>query len=218
MYSFLIAVIAFLALFGLPPSSYPATVTAHTGAVRTEDNTLRSVKAGLACGADIIEVDVRFFPDGMPALGHDELGPESVLLEAVFKLMRRYPSVSVNLDMKEKTHIPRMVELAVQYGVEDRAFMTGMGRNDCVAWRDCGLPYYLNSTDVAAAKEVGAMGVNINFRDCTEELVQSAHEEGLLVSVWTVDEEPDMREMLQLDVDNITTRKPIILRRIMACA
>ena len=214
----LVAIIAFLALLGLPPGSYKATVTAHAGAVNTEDNTLRSVIAGLASRADIIEVDVRFFPDGTPALGHDALTPESVLLADVFKRMLAYPSVSVNLDMKEKTHVPRIAELVAQYGLEGRVFMTGLGKNDCVNLRDCGLPYYLNSTDVAAAKQVGALGVNIGFESCTEELVQSAHGEGLLVSVWTVNEKPDMLTVLRLGADNITTRKPILLRRVMAYA
>jgi len=41
------------------------------------------------------------------------------------------------------------------------------------------------------------------------------HENGLFVSVWTVNENIDMVRMLALSVDNITTRNPCKLKLII---
>jgi len=193
------------------------TITAHTGALRTKPNSLQSVKAALACGADIFEVDVRFTPDGTPALGHDKAGARSPTLEAVFELMQGH-TTRINLDMKETSGVARMAELVAQYGLQGRAFMTGIAEKNVPAVRDCGLPYYLNSSDLAAAVELGALGPNIYHMTCSEKLVRLAHEKGLVVSVWTVDRRSAMQSMLRLGVDNITSRKPDVLRKVMGHA
>ena len=191
------------------------SITAHAGALNTEDNTIDSVRAALACGADIFEVDVRFLADGAPALGHNHVGPGSARLEDVFALMQGC-AAHINLDMKETAHVPRMAELVAQYGLQGRAFMTGLFKADCAALRDCGLPYYLNGADPAAARDLGTLGVNINYRQCTRRLVRVAHELGLLVSVWTVNSPRTMRKLLRRGVDNITTRRPDLLLEITA--
>ena len=42
------------------------TITAHTGCEGTPDNSLDSIRAGVAAGADIVEIDLHFLPDGTP--------------------------------------------------------------------------------------------------------------------------------------------------------
>jgi len=190
------------------------SVTAHAGALGTKPNTLDSVRAALSSGADILEVDVRFLADGTPALGHNKAGPESAKLEDVFALMQGHET-QINLDMKETAHVPRMAELVAQYGLQGRAFMTGLSASACAALRGCGLPYYLNGANPAAANKLGALGVNINFRQCTKKLVRDTHALGLLVSAWTADSPRAMRKMLRRGADNITTRHPDALMEII---
>jgi len=190
-------------------------ITAHSGALQTKDNTFESIKAGLAfVGEGCIEVDVRFLPDGTPALDHDRVDQNSVKLEAVFELMQGYKG-SINLDMKEHSNISAMVKLVDTYGLQGRAFMTGLSKDSCAALRDCGLPYYLNASDAKAAKELGAIGVNIFYKICSKRLVRRAREHGMKVSVWTVNKPRTMKKMLTLGVDNITTRCPDLLQEIM---
>ncbi|MCL2494821.1 MAG: glycerophosphodiester phosphodiesterase [Oscillospiraceae bacterium] len=189
------------------------TVTAHAGALDTVPNSIESVRACLACGADILEVDVRFLPDGEPALGHNSVGPGGARLEEAFALLGE-GDMQINLDMKEKSGIPRMAELVIQYGLQGRAFMTGMHKKHCVAYRDCGIPSYINSAKIDDATEAGALGLNISYKKCTKRLVRKAHEAGLLVSVWTVNRPKDMRKMLRFGADNITTRRPGLLLEI----
>jgi glycerophosphoryl diester phosphodiesterase len=42
----------------------------------------------------------------------------------------------------------------------------------------------------------------------TEELVQAAHERGLMVNVWTCDDVDKMRELVDFGVDGICTNVP----------
>jgi len=190
------------------------SITAHTGALNTKPNTLDSVRAALSSGADIFEVDVRFLPDGTPALGHNKVDAGSARLEEVFALMQGC-TIQINLDMKETSNIPRMAELVARYGLQDRAFMTGLSKSACAALRSCGLPYYLNGASPTAALKLGALGVNINFRQCTKRLVRDAHAQGLLVSAWTADSPRTMHKMLRRGADNITTRHPDVLLEII---
>ena len=45
--------------------------------------------------------------------------------------------------------------------------------------------------------------------------VQRAHDLGMKVNVWTVDLAPEMRHLIDLGVDVITTNKPLTLRRVI---
>lgn len=46
-------------------------------------------------------------------------------------------------------------------------------------------------------------------------LVRHAHRTGVEVHVWTVDSEPEMRELLDMDVDGIITDRPDLLREVL---
>ena len=46
-------------------------VTAHSGCENTPENSLESMVAGIAAGADTVEIDVRATRDGTPILMHD---------------------------------------------------------------------------------------------------------------------------------------------------
>ena len=53
------------------------------------------------------------------------------------------------------------------------------------------------------------------LRIVTPELVRAAHERGLRVDVWTIDEEPAMRRLLGFGVDGIMTDRPDVLTRVL---
>lgn len=44
------------------------TVTAHSGCLHLEDNSISAMAAGYAAGAEIVEFDLNFRQDGTPAL------------------------------------------------------------------------------------------------------------------------------------------------------
>lgn len=207
------------------------TITAHTGCMNTDDNSITSMRAGVANGAQIIEFDVNFTADGTPVLAHDEPKGDELLLEDAFEFLARNISIRANVDMKSTANMPEVQKLADKYGVTNRIFFTGINAEDVEAVRK-GCPrikYYLNvdvdkdkNTDseyiktlVANVKKAGAIGINFNYKNASSDIVKAFHANTLYVSVWTVDDKLSMYEMLEIAPDNITTRKPDMLNEII---
>lgn len=206
------------------------TITAHTGCEKTPDNTIEAVKKAFESGADIFEVDVNFDKNGTPVLSHDKpVGKEPQLCE-VFELMEENKDILCNLDIKATDNLKAVYDLAEKYNVCERVFYTGINEGFVdAAKRDTPeMPYYLNLSVERPKKQTdeymlsivnkvinsGAIGINCNFRNVTPHLVETFHQNKLLVSVWTVNKKRKMFRMMKMNPDNITTRKPVLLRKI----
>lgn len=204
------------------------TVTAHTGCLNTKANTLASIVAGFASGADIVEIDIRFRADGEPILTHNKLSGEeeqnAVLLADAFDLIRQFPDKKVNLDLKETSNMPFLQLLAEEKGVLEQVFFTGVFPDFVPSVRQGApkIPYYLNInysaflarfswyTDrmIKKAKQLGAIGLNLNKTGCTPNLIRKTHDANLLVSVWTITDIPAAQKYLAMQPDNITCKNP----------
>ena len=68
---------------------------------------------------------------------------------------------------------------------------------------------------VEKVKNAGAIGINFNYKSASKELVEVFHENGLSVSIWTVNNEYNMYKILSFGPDNITTRNPDELSKII---
>ncbi|MCL2512424.1 MAG: glycerophosphodiester phosphodiesterase [Oscillospiraceae bacterium] len=209
------------------------TVTAHAGALGTEPNTYGSIKTLLEWGADIIEADLRFNDEGTPVLAHDAVknGQETPLLSDIFGLLKNYVT-QMNIDVKESRNLAEARRLAEEAGIIDRVFFTGISEGTVpAAQKDApGIPYYLNKeldekkleyydylqSLADKVKELGAIGLNINYKYVSKELVDTMRENGLLVSVWTADSKRAMVKALAAGADNITTRHPDVLSWLIA--
>ena len=199
------------------------TVTAHTGCEGTKDNSLDAITLGYGCGADIVEFDLNFASDGVPVLSHDEPRGNEVTLDDAFALVAGYKGLKVNVDVKNPLDLTKVKELAGTHGILDRIFFTGIDTQwaEIVKEQTPDIAYFLN-TDIdksridekayieeliAAVKQAGAVGLNINYNGCSRLMVDMLHSEGLKVSVWTVNKKSAMRKVLTYGCDNITTRK-----------
>lgn len=207
------------------------TYTAHTGCMDTKDNSLEAIEAGVKHGAGIVEFDLRFLPDGTPVLSHDRPKGTEPTLDEAFKKVSEYPHIKVNVDVKETKNLGAVYPLAQKYGIEDRIFYTGIDLSFVDAARKDSpqVSYYLNYSIkkpkqqtpeylqelVNIVKSAGAVGININKGNATKELVDVFRQNGLLVSIWTVNKETDMYKILRLSPDNITTRNPQKLGEIL---
>ncbi len=207
------------------------TITAHTGCMGTNENSLKSMHAGANNGADIIEFDVHFTEDGAPVLSHDEPKGDEVGLEEAFDYLAHNKGLKANVDMKSTKNMAEIQKLADKYGVTKQIFFTGIKLEDVEAVKkNCPrISYYLNvdvdkerNTDVEyinslvnEVKDSGAIGINFNYKSASAELSKYFHSNKLLVSVWTVDDKLDMYEALETMPDNITTRKPDVLCEII---
>lgn len=205
------------------------TITAHAGALNTVENTEDSLRACLEfIGQGVVEVDLRFSPEGKPVLSHHAPpGEDAYSLESFFAMARDYEA-GINLDLKEAGgNLAAVRGLIGRYDMAGRAFFTGLRSAGHVrAVRRCGVPWYLNvylphwvpfaaTVMTLRAKALGAVGLNMPHKCCGPAVMRAARKCGLLVSVWTVDGPEDMARMLRLGVDNITTRRPDALKDLM---
>lgn len=94
-------------------------ITAHSGCENTPDNSLESVRTGIALGADFVEVDVRLDPTGAPRLTHDMPAAYDALLtiEDAFRAVAAAPRCGVNCDLKESAALRPALALADRCGV-----------------------------------------------------------------------------------------------------
>ncbi len=207
------------------------TYTAHTGCVNTKDNSLEAIEAGEKFGADIVEFDLNFLPDGTPVLSHDKPKGKEVTLEEAFKKVSEYENLKANVDVKNVQNLKAVYPLAQKYGLENRIFYTGITTEFLEAVRKDSpeISYYLNASVVKPGKQTpeyleglvkkvkdsGAVGINFNKDHATKKLVDAFHENDLEVSIWTVNKKRKMYKILLLKPDNITTRRPDKLQEIL---
>lgn len=200
------------------------TVTAHTGCLGTAPNTVDSMVQGVAAGANIIEFDLRFNEDGEPVLSHDAPTKNAIHLKKAFKFLSEHKNIKANVDVKDTSHLEKVSQIAAEYGVTDQIFFTGIFEKDVpeVIKLCPQIPYYLNfnvalskkrnisyiANIVETVKNCGAVGINIHYKGASKQLVKAFHNEGLLVSLWTVNSRYQFYKTLKLCPDNITTKRP----------
>lgn len=208
------------------------TVTSHTGCEKTKDNSIESVDKAIESGADIFEVDVSFDKNGKPVLSHDAPKGNEPSLEEVFKKLSKQKKIKCNLDIKFTDNLKEIVFLAKEYSVLDKIFYTGI-KDEFVESAKTETPeisYYLNvnlipkkkqtkeylDSLVGKVRESEAIGINCNYKNVTPELVEVFHQNNLLVSLWTVNSRFKMLKVIKMKPDNITTRKPVLLRKLLS--
>lgn len=68
---------------------------------------------------------------------------------------------------------------------------------------------------ISAASEAGHSAINPWDALVNQELVAMAHDNGLAVNVWTVDDPTRIKELQQFGVDSIITNKPDLCREVL---
>ena len=207
------------------------TVTCHAGSFSTKPNSLESVDVAVKWGADIVEFDVSFRPDGTAVIIHDSAPSmnQGILLDDALKIVASVDKCMINLDIKSTANLPEVDKLVNKHGLFERVFYTGVFED----WVDkvkttSDISYYLNhkitaeeaksidmiNSVINKTKSCGAIGINSNYKFATKEFTDIAHQNGLLVSLWTVNKIKDMVKVIEMQPDNITTKKPDILKSI----
>ncbi|MBQ6266834.1 MAG: glycerophosphodiester phosphodiesterase [Clostridia bacterium] len=209
----------------LPPA---LTVTYHAGALGTQDNSLDSIRTAVEHGAQIVEFDVSFRPDGTPVIIH-ALHPgadEGALLADALAIVAESADCRINLDLKSTANLPAVDKLVKEAGLFERVFYTGVS----MLWartvrRNSEIPYYLNFSNmrtragiaalIGLLKLTGALGLNANHGGANAAEVAALHRHGLQASFWTLNNLPDMLRILDTAPDNITTRRPDLLEALL---
>lgn len=205
-------------------------ITAHTGADGRPDNSLEFVAYALKCGVDTLEVDVRRKADGSLAIGHDEVTADAPPLSEVLRMTGTHCGMKINCDLKEPGLEPDVCRLAKTAGLSDRLILSGMVDAFCPV---PGAEVYLNleeyvpnlylsyreipNFELEAAEEItavcakaGVHTVNAYQGLVTRRFAESLAGNGIGLSVWTVNDDLELKWFLDLGVQNITTRKPAL--------
>ncbi len=218
----------FAAVYDLPEGF---TVTYHAGAMHTPANSIYSVKAAIEADARVVEFDVSFRPDGTPVIIHnaEPNNSQGVFLDNALEVVAEHPTCKINLDIKSTKNLGAVDELVKLYGLTERVFYTGVFEDWVETVKNNSeIPYYLNynisseeATDEKILQSVadkvkgyGAIGINSNFKYATKAFVEVMHKNGLLVSLWTVNEPKAMSKVLETCPDNITTKRPELLKQL----
>ena len=122
--------------------------------------------------------------------------------------------------------------LAEECGVLGQVFLTGVFKSEVERVRADApmIPYYLNINInpflkysvsyahrlVKSVQQLGAVGMNCNHMNATHLLVHTFHKHDLLVSIWTVRSDSQMKKVLRLAPDNMTTTLPDLARQAVA--
>ncbi len=65
------------------------------------------------------------------------------------------------------------------------------------------------------ARYIKADVISPYYKECDSEMIEKAHENGLLIVPWTIDNPEEMTEFINMGVDGIVTDYPDVLRKIL---
>ena len=149
-------------------------------------------------------------------------------LDEYLSASKAYPELKLVFELKSKgdpdyeaVAIPASIEAIWRYGVADRVEFISFSLSACETFAKA-MPKnrveYLGG-DIAPAElyEKGITGIDYHYSvfDKHPEWVAEAHELGMIVNAWTVNSERDIKRMLALGVDHITTNEPELAQRLI---
>jgi glycerophosphoryl diester phosphodiesterase len=228
------------------PTAPPTVIAHRgASAAHPPGNTIDAFAAAGPLGATWVELDVRRTADGALAVHHDAHLPEGPAISRLRadELPAWVPLLEVALDACaglgvniEIKNMPDDPDFDEARSVADRVVAVA-------ETRDALQPLLVSSFDIATIERVRALApalptaflvvdpavssidaaaggghaaIHPWYPAVTAEVVARAHDLGLTVNVWTVDDPDDIRRMADLGVDGIVTDVPDVAVRVLA--
>lgn len=147
-------------------------------------------------------------------------------LEEVFKLVKEH-GVMLNIELKtDVIHYEAIEEdvisLIHQYELKNQILISSFNPESIRICKEIdasiktGLLYYQPIENVIeVAKSLKADAIHPDLRLVSEALIKEAHEQGIIVNVYTVNSPIHMRKLIQAEVDGIFTDYPALLKEII---
>ena len=205
------------------------------------ENTLTSFKKAIEIGVNAVELDVRRTKDNQLVVIHDAdikrtTNGEGLVSELTLAQIKSFsmeggektPTLQEALDFLDKK-VKVLVELK-EVGVEEQVLSLvqtkGLEKNVVIisfleeALRrvrelnksiETGLIYAKHSNPVESALELKANYLVALYRFTHTTNIKKAHEKGLKIIVWTIDNPEEAKEFAKKGVDGIASDKPDIL-------
>ncbi|HWP68592.1 MAG TPA: glycerophosphodiester phosphodiesterase [Rectinemataceae bacterium] len=228
---------------GTLPNSRESFVAAFSSKADIVEADIRSTRDGIAVLThdDVLSIDGSA-PVKVGGLDWAEIGAlvDSGRADGIMRLemyldlaaeldstIRGGASTVLNLDIKEAAILGAVAKLVRDRGLGSKVLFSGLELDGLRKAREtlAGLRYLFNADagDEAAcgrvcsiAAEFGCAGINLEWMKASRFFVHSARDAGFQVMLWTVDKVEDMKTILNLSPDSITTNRPDILAHMMA--
>ena len=197
------------------------TITAHTGAYNTPDNSMESLEKAIEHGDASFEIDVRQRPNGTIVMSNEIINTNSDGTEITAAFQRvKETDMHLNLDIRETRVLKNLHDLIVDYSLTDRVTLTGIEvfQANKVKENCPGVEYYVNYMPsriniftedyqqkiIDMLEKTGAIGINCNYKYASRTLSNLLHKNGYKLSIWTVDRKYQIKRALVNTADNIT--------------
>ena len=147
------------------------------------------------------------------------------------ELLETLPDVRINVESKRPEVAGPLVETIRRCGAEHRVLVAAEFEHTRRAARGYGGPWGASRRDVTRAWVMHVTGLGAFHRPTydilqiperfgvltlvTRRFVEAAHGWNVPVHVWVVDDEADMRRLLELGVDGIQTDRPDVAARVL---
>ena len=149
-------------------------------------------------------------------------------LDEYLAASKEYPDMKLVFELKSKgdptyesVALPACVEAINRQGVADRVEFISFSLSACQEFARLmpkNIVEYLGG-EIAPAElyKMGIKGIDYEYNVFYEhpEWIGEAHKLGMVVNTWTVNKEEDMRKLLELGVDQITTNEPELAQRVI---
>lgn len=153
------------------------------------------------------------------------------------ELVRTFPEVRLNLDIKDWNSVPSLAAAIEQHGVHDQVLIASFSdRRRRAVVKRLSRPVAASAGIVSntlftvlgpvlpapairwALRGVHALQVPVSYgavRVVTPGFVRRAHRHGLQVHVWTINDPAEMHRLLDLGVDGIVTDRADLLKNVL---
>jgi len=163
--------------------------------------------------------------------GRHSFRGEGVRVPRLAEVLEAFPGVRINVETKTREVAEPLVDLVRVYGAEQRVLVAAEYDRDRQPVRGYSGPWGTSRRQVMAfwvAVQTGTWraytpGGDVlqvpefwrGIRVVSRHFIRAAHARNVPVQVWTVDEEADMRRLLEWGVDGIQTDRPDVLARVL---
>jgi glycerophosphoryl diester phosphodiesterase len=141
-------------------------------------------------------------------------------------------SIGINFDIKELRAVDSVIKILEEKNMADNLIFSGCRIDEIRKIHNFNkeLPVLLNAEPAPVTPEEYKIfiretidtvknecfyGLNIDFNDCRQELIELAEKESVPIMVWTVDNIEDMKRFRDLNVYSITTNEIILLGEVL---
>ena len=209
------------------------------------ENTVEAFEAARRLGADWVELDVRRSADGVAVVHHDAHLSDGRMIgdlaaaelpdyvPSLAEALEACGSMGVNIEIKNLPEDPdfdgenlvadAVAGLIAAYLGPERALVSSFNVDaaDAVRAADPAVPTaflygFLEPAQAVGRARAHQMAAIHPFDPCVDAgLVRRAHEAGLAVNVWTVNDPDRMADLVAMGVDGIITDTPDVARTVI---